>query len=72
VLALFDRETLSTRPVMVLKRGQAVLISLQNMDTSKEVSHDFRGISSAGRAPALQAGGQRFDPVMLHHLPPFW
>ena len=24
-------------------------------------------ISSAGRAPALQAGGRRFDPVILHH-----
>ena len=24
------------------------------------------GFSSAGRAPALQAGGQRFDPVKLH------
>ena len=27
----------------------------------------MRGISSAGRAPALQAGGRRFDPVILHH-----
>ena len=27
------------------------------------------GISSAGRAPALHAGGQRFDPAILHH---FW
>lgn len=27
----------------------------------------LRGISSAGRAPALQAGGRRFDPVILHH-----
>ena len=27
---------------------------------------DQRGISSAGRAPALQAGGRRFDPVILH------
>ena len=27
-----------------------------------------RGISSAGRAPALQAGGRRFDPVILHHF----
>ena len=26
------------------------------------------GCSSAGRAPALQAGGQRFDPVQLHQL----
>ena len=25
-----------------------------------------RGRSSAGRAPALQAGGHRFDPVRLH------
>ena len=25
------------------------------------------GFSSAGRAPALQAGGQRFDPANLHH-----
>ena len=24
------------------------------------------GISSAGRAPALRAGGQRFDPARLH------
>ena len=28
----------------------------------------MRGISSAGRAPALHAGGQRFDPVILHQL----
>ena len=27
------------------------------------------GISSAGRAPDLHSGGQRFDPVMLHSLP---
>ena len=26
------------------------------------------GISSAGRAPALQAGGRRFDPVILHQF----
>ena len=25
-----------------------------------------RGVSSAGRAPALQAGGHRFDPGTLH------
>jgi hypothetical protein len=28
----------------------------------------FGGFSSAGRAPALQAGGQRFEPVKLHHI----
>ena len=30
------------------------------------VNWSKRGYSSAGRAPALQAGGQRFDPVYLH------
>ena len=31
------------------------------------IFHLIRGYSSAGRAPALHAGGQRFDPVYLHH-----
>ena len=30
----------------------------------------IRGHSSAGRAPALQAGGRRFDPGWLHQLLP--
>ena len=30
-------------------------------------ARDIRGYSSAGRAPALQAGGERFDPAYLHH-----
>src|SRR6202042_3135566 len=28
------------------------------------------GHSSAGRAPAWHAGGQRFDPAWLHHFRP--
>ena len=28
------------------------------------------GYSSAGRAPALHAGGQEFDPPRLHHF--YW
>ena len=34
---------------------------------SVRLSLIFWGYSSAGRAPALQAGGQRFDPAYLHH-----
>jgi hypothetical protein len=30
-------------------------------------SSTFRAFSSAGRAPALQAGGRRFEPVNAHH-----
>jgi hypothetical protein len=28
----------------------------------------YRAVSSVGRAPALQAGGQRFEPVTAHHI----
>ena len=28
---------------------------------------NIRGCSSAGRAPALQAGGQEFESLHLHH-----
>ena len=34
-----------------------------------QISGFPRGCSSAGRAPALQAGGHRFDPGQLHHPP---
>ena len=33
---------------------------------SNPVFRSIRGLSSAGRAPALHAGGQRFDPARLH------
>ena len=32
------------------------------------VSRSDWGISSAGRAPDLHSGGQRFDPAILHQL----
>ena len=28
----------------------------------------LRGLSSAGRAPDLHSGGQRFDPARLHQV----
>ena len=36
--------------------------------TRNERQTGTRGYSSAGRAPALQAGGHRFESVYLHHL----
>ena len=33
----------------------------------REKLHFMWGCSSAGRAPALQAGGQEFDSPHLHH-----
>ena len=38
--------------------------SLFNFEGVK--TFNARGCSSAGRAPALQAGGHRFEPVHLH------
>ena len=44
-----------------------VLFNLEgtNGNVPKEMK-TLRGVSSAGRAPALQAGGHRFDPGTLH------
>ena len=39
------------------------------MEKEREHLSESWGCSSAGRAPALQAGGQRFDPAYLHQ---FW
>ena len=35
-------------------------------DVPKQLRIPKWGVSSAGRAPALQAGGHRFDPGTLH------
>ena len=40
------------------------------METFGRKRKSLGGHSSAGRAPALQAGGRRFDPVWLHQ--DFW
>ena len=44
--------------------GEYLMLALnaQNVDLILTIW----GFSSAGRAPALQAGGQRFDPANLH------
>ena len=49
-------------------RIQSVSFSLFNLE-GIPLSEDWTwGFSSAGRAPALQAGGQRFDPANLHQI----
>ena len=51
------------------KNGIDVLFSSTYYAVLKGRKDNFKmwGISSVGRAPALQAGGQRFDPANLHH-----
>ncbi len=44
-------------------QGRKASVSLFNLEGT---SPKMWGFSSAGRAPALQAGGQRFDPANLH------
>jgi hypothetical protein len=41
------------------------LVGIPCKRTSRSTK-DVRAVSSAGRAPALQAGGRRFDPVTAH------
>ena len=43
------------------------VFTLFNLEgTDEEIREPLWGVSSAGRAPALQAGGHRFDPGTLH------
>ena len=42
------------------------LFNLEGTHSHPSKDEDKRGYSSAGRAPALQAGGRRFDPDYLH------
>ena len=49
------------------RRSERALGFSPMRDLAKSV-RTIWGYSSAGRAPALQAGGQRFDPAYLHHV----
>ena len=41
-------------------------IKIRNLQS--QIRNRFGGCSSVGRAPALHAGGHRFDPVHLHQI----
>ena len=41
-------------------------MSLGKLKLYHAIKTGLWGISSAGRAPALHAGGQGFDPLILH------
>ena len=43
-----------------------------HLDPPRFVCGTQWGFSSSGRAPALQAGGERFDPVNLHQYLNDW
>ena len=65
------REAPSERTLSVQEEGKLLeaarrnLYRFQGSVKTKNVKIMW-GFSSAGRAPALQAGGQRFDPANLH------
>jgi hypothetical protein len=53
---------------VLITRGSLVRAQPDPPDARWEEEVEKRGFSSAGRAPALQAGGRRFDPVNLHQF----
>ena len=54
-------------PAQAVIGGITVLTDLEpSQGPSRSLGAQTRGISSAGRAPALQAGCHRFDPGILH------
>ena len=64
---LLSKEASSNRVVArnVLVRLLVLLSSLFNLEGISPLG-DIRGYSSAGRTPALQAGGHRFESDYLH------
>jgi hypothetical protein len=64
------------RPTILLrrfatKRSEKWEVRSETRSLTSHIQHlttQLWGCSSAGRAPALQAGGQRFEPAHLHHL----
>ena len=55
------------------ERKRSVVFHVSDRPTKPQGQKHFKkwGISSAGRAPALHAGGQRFDPAILHQFSRF-
>ena len=52
--------------VQVLLGPPGSLLRQRRLRTKVRTVPKYRGLSSVGRAPALQAGGQGFDPPSLH------
>ena len=60
-----NRKAVHEKCFLTLKvRGTVGLEALFNFEDAAKLW----GCSSAGRAPALQAGGQEFDPPHLHQI----
>ena len=55
--------------ILRLASGGSLEVTLFNLEGTGSAQERW-GFSSAGRAPALQAGGQRFDPANLHQMGP--
>ncbi len=64
-------ETLVRRGLVSVRHCLILRVSKENLESGKsgisKKPFETWGCSSAGRAPALQAGGQEFDSPHLHH-----
>ena len=49
-----------------ISESKEIVVQIKVQKSTKLLARIW-GYSSAGRAPALQAGGLRFDPAYLHH-----
>ena len=45
----------------------SIVVRFSGSDDPGKAKEAIRGCSSVGRAPALQAGGQEFESLHLHH-----
>ena len=63
---IFTAVALNVGPLEKRLNSHAFHACIQGFESP--TGHQTWALSSAGRAPALQAGGRRFDPVSAHHL----
>ena len=55
-----------TTSEFLLRDTEAVYIFYMSEDDSYDTDRGYGGLAQLARAPALQAGGQRFESVILH------
>ena len=65
-MAMRSGDTPVPIPNTMVKPGAADGTVLETVRESRRLPEPIRGLSSAGRAPALQAGGREFESLSLH------
>ena len=68
ILVSKDLKVLFYCSILRLLEDAKVILVASQFNAAQDPKGETWGCSSAGRAPALHAGGQEFDPPHLHQV----